>query len=125
MKKKTILFLVLLLLFSSLLINYSYVQGEEKEQVLTLRFASGNDYLEYDDNSKLAYVMGLSDMFNELTKVYDFSKLYSDLEKATENMTSVQTKAIFDKYLEEHPEGWHHTAASLFRLAIFEIVGEN
>jgi hypothetical protein len=101
------------------------MQGEEKEQVGTLSFVAGNEYLKYNDNYKLAYVMGLSDMFNVLTKVYGFSELYADIEKTTKDITSLQTKAIFDKYLEEHPESWHCTAASIFRLAILEIVGEN
>ena len=39
-------------------------------------------------------------------------------------MTAGQIQAIFDKYLEEHPEEWHHNAASLFWAAIIEIVEE-
>ena len=46
------------------------------------------------------------------------------LKEATKIMTAGQIKAIFDKYLEEHPEDWHCTAASIFCLAILEIVGE-
>jgi len=122
MKKKIILFLVLVILFLALLTNYS--QGQEKEKGQIVGFVTGNKYLTYNDNSKLAYVMGLSDMFHALTKVYGFSKLYSDIAKVTINMTAGQTKAIFDKYLEEHPEDWHYNAASTFRLAIMEIVNK-
>ncbi|GAF97638.1 unnamed protein product, partial [marine sediment metagenome] len=31
-----------------------------------------------------------------------------------------QIKAIFDKYLEEHPEAWHFSAAHSFAQAIWE-----
>jgi hypothetical protein len=119
MKKKLILFLVLMLLFLVLLTNYS--QGEEKEQVAC--YIKGNDYLKLAEEYKIFYVMGLIDMLWNQTWFYS-SKDYSDLNKATIDMTGGQIQAIFDKYLEEHPERWHMTAASLFWTAISEIVNE-
>lgn len=55
------------------------------------------------------------------TNLY-YQKLYSDIKKGTKGMTAGQIKAIFDKYLEEHPESWHFPAASIFWIAIMEIV---
>ena len=124
MKNKMILFLVLLLLFSLLLIDYGYLQGEEKERIAILAFVSGNDYLEYTENNKLNYIEGLVDMLFCQTCVCD-PELYSNLEETTKDMTAGQIKAIFDRYLEEHPESWHTNAASIFYAAIMEIVGEN
>ena len=49
-------------------------------------------------------------------------ELYSNLEETTKDMTAGQIKAIFDRYLEEHPEEWHNGAASIFHGAITEII---
>ena len=63
MKKKTVLFLVLMLLFLALLTNG--LQGQEKEEIGTTQiscFLKGNDYLELTKQSRLFYVFGLVDM---------------------------------------------------------------
>ena len=54
MKKKMILFLVLMLLFLALLTNYS--QGQEKEKS-SGNFINGNDYLSLAEENKLFYVI--------------------------------------------------------------------
>ena len=119
MKKKTILFLLLVLLF--LVSQTIYLQGEEKEGITVLAFTSGNTYLGSTENDKSFYVRGLADML--FCEVYKYrSELYSYLEIKTEDMTVGQIKAIFDKYLEEHPEDWHLAAASLFNSAINELL---
>ena len=122
MKNKMILFLVLLLLFSILLIDYSYLQEEEKE--LIAGYTSGDDYLKRPEELKRAYVMGLIDMLFNETWVYDEEE-YSDLNEVTDDMKPSQIQAIFDRFLEEHPETWHLSAASLFRAAMMEIVLDN
>ena len=125
MKKKTVLFLVLMLLLLALLTNG--LQGQEKEEIGTTQiscFLKGNDYLELTKQSRLFYVFGLVDMLWSQTNYFN-PKLYSDIDEATNNMNGEQIMAIFDKYLEEHPEKWHYTAAYLFRAAIMEIVGDN
>lgn len=121
MKKKTVLILVLALLFFSLLINYS--QGQEEENGI-LTFIDGNAYLEMSLEWKVFYVYGLMDMLLFRTFLCD-PELYFDIEKAVKDMKIQQTKAIFDKYLEEHPEEWHNSAASNFWVAIMEIVRGN
>lgn len=120
MKKKMILFFILVLLFLVLLTNG--LQGEEKEQIIILAFVSGNHYLEYTEINKLIYTKGLMDMLFCRTYVFD-PELYSNLEETIKDMTAGQIKAIFDKYLEEHPEEWHSGAASIFHSAITEIAG--
>ena len=122
MKKKIILFLILLLLLSILLIDYSYLQEEEKELIAS--YVNGNDYLKRSEEFKRAYVMGLIDMLFNETWFYN-SEDYSDLNEATNEMGTRQIQAIFDRFLEEHPETWHLSAASLFRAAMMEIVLDN
>ena len=121
MKKKIILFLILLLLLSILSIDYSYLQEEEKE--LIAGYTSGDDYLKRSEEFKRAYVMGLIDMLFNETWVYDEEE-YSDLNEVTDDMKPSQIQAIFDRFLEEHPETWHLSAASLFWEAMREITYE-
>ena len=118
MKRKMILFLVLVLLFLTLLT--SYAQGQEKENGV-LTWLTGNKYLNMPEEVKSFYVGGLLDMFLFQTNRYD-PELYFNIEMAAKDMKVEQTKAIFDKYLEEHPEEWHNSAASSFWVAIMEIV---
>ena len=112
MNKKMMLFLVLLLLFSILLINYSYLQEKEKEEEVFC-FLTGNDYLKFSDHDKLVYVEGLFDMYSYFF-ASSFPEPYYDKIDKYRNMTAVQIKAIFDKFLEEHPEAWHFAAADIF-----------
>lgn len=121
MKKKIILFLILLLLLSLFLINYSYLQEEEKRGIDY--YILINDYLESSEDEKLFYVMGLMDMlfYQKYTSNYE---LYYDICRTTDNMKVRQLKAIFDKYIEEHPEKWHFPASLIFNEVIMEIVYE-
>jgi len=118
MNKKIILILVLLLLFSILLIDYSYLQEKEKKELLV--FSSVNKYLEHTDNGKMCYVKGLFDMYSYLVSCY-FPELYYETIVKFNNMTPLQLKAIFDKYLEEHPEEWHFPVAEIFHKAIADL----
>jgi hypothetical protein len=124
MNKKIVLFLVLLLLSSMLLINYSYLQEKENERTTIKALINGNKYLERADDFKLYYIEGLMDMLLNQTWFYD-PELYSRIVETAKDMTAGQTNAIFDRYLEEHPEKWHLGAASLFWTAMMEIVNEN
>lgn len=123
MKKKTILFLILLLLFAILLIDYGYLQEEEKEgEIYT--FITGNKYLlDIPDDQKGAYVIGLLDMYSYLINSFT-SEYYLDFVEKIKYMTGIQIQAIFDKYLEEHPELWHFSGAVIFYRAIMEMVYE-
>ena len=120
MKKKTILFLVLMLLFLALLTSFS--QGQEEER--TVSFLTGNGYLRLAEENKIFYVGGLTDMLLASVSLY-VPELYPYLEETIRNMSGQQIKAIFDKYLEEDPKEWHCSAGSLFFAAIMNIVNEN
>ena len=119
MNKKIILFSILLLLFSMLLIDYGYLQEAENKGTYT--FITGNKYLlDIPDEQKGAYVIGLLDMYAYLTHYFD-SESYSKFREKIDRMTGKQILAIFDKYLEEHPEEWHLSGASIFYRAINDI----
>jgi len=117
MKRKIILLLVLLLLFLALLPNYS--QGQEKNEIAS--FTPGNKYLNWTEIEKMCYLRGLIDMFFYEASYYD-PKLYSSLKATAKDMSIGQIKAIFDKFLEEHPEKWHWSSAGLFWEAMMELM---
>ena len=116
MKKKTILFLVLVLLFLALLTNGLY--GEKTVEISC--FLTGNKYLDLNEAEQTFYVVGLVDMFLEQI-YYSDPELYFIVLEDTRDWTVEQTKALFDKYLEKHPEKWHYTAAGIFEMAMMEI----
>jgi hypothetical protein len=119
MNKKIIFFLILWLLILMLLINYGYLQEVEKKEIYT--FITGNKYLlDIPDGQKGAYVMGLLDMYSYLTYYFD-SESYPDFRGKIERMTGIQIAAIFDNYLEEHPEEWHFSGAMIFYSAINDL----
>ena len=120
MNKKIILFLILLLLFSILLIDYSHLQEEVKKKPI-FAFFNGNKYLDIPDDYKILYVAGLLDMWSYLGRRY-WSEAYSTFLRKIEHMSMGQVQAIFDKYLEEHPEEWHFPAADIFNSAMCEMV---
>jgi hypothetical protein len=121
MKKKMILFLVLVLLLLVLLTNG--LQGEEKERE-GVGFITGNKYLNFAEGNKEYYVTGLMDMLYYSTNYYVPKTYYLDIAEVTKGMGNKQIMAIFDKYLEEHPEKWHYAAAYLFSTVIGEMVME-
>ena len=96
MKKKTILFLVLVLLFLVLLTNG--LQGEEKEPMTmreTKAFITGDNYLKFTEDSKMNYVGGLIDMLYMQTHIYN-PELYFKLEEITKNI--IQGKKYVSAY---------------------------
>ena len=84
-----------------------------------LGFITGNKYLTFSESTKLAYVAGLSDMADTLIKYYE-PKKYQKFYELTENMLLDQMVKILNRYLEEHPEKLHNSAAVPFLNAIDE-----
>ncbi|MBU4350029.1 hypothetical protein KJ830_06990 [bacterium] len=96
--------------------------GQEKRGELKAYY-DGNRYLELSENQKLSYVAGLIDM------LFSFSQTlvpegYAEIALKTEGMSLGQLTSIFNKFLEEHPEDWHFSAAYLFSFAMAEIFYE-
>jgi hypothetical protein len=116
MNKKITIFLILLIIILVLPIN-AKVEGK------LFAHCNGNVYLKLNKTDKCAYVVGLIDMLYHLMNK-DYPAYYNYLVSRTENMTPEQTMAIFDKYLEEHPEEWHFPCSYLFCEAINEFLIE-
>ena len=115
MKRKAILLgLVIVLLLSQ--VNILSARA-------AFAFMNGNSYLELDECLRAGYVGGLIDMTCESYQDY-LPEIYKDLFKKIEYMQLGQIRKIFDKYLEDHPERLHFSAASLFLEAILEVVYE-
>ena len=117
MNKKIIFFLVLLLLFSILPITAS----EKESQVRC--FCKGNDYLTLEESQKYFMVVGLYDMLAYYLHE-EYPEIYLDFDLKTSEMTLKQIKAIFNKFLEEHPEVWHNVIADLFVGAMREFINK-
>jgi hypothetical protein len=113
--KSIILVLVVVLLFSQGLC----LNAQEQEEYLT--WLDGNDYLEIPEEIRIIYVGGLVDMFWYIT-CYDQPEFYKNIEAKMKDMSLIQIRKIFDKYLEGHPEYLHQAAASSFNYAISELI---
>jgi len=116
MNKKITIFLILLIIFLVLPIN------AKVERKLFAHY-NGNIYLKFNKTEKLHYIGGLIDMFYYLTSK-EHPAYYAYFVSETENMTAEQIRAIFDKYLEEHPEDRHFPCSYLFCEAITELLFE-
>ncbi len=84
-------------------------------------FYKGNDYLEFSENTKLAYIAGLSDMTQTLIEHYN-PEIYKKYYEALKDMLLGQHVKILEKYLAENPEKLHRSMAVLYFYAINEIV---
>jgi len=86
-------------------------------------YYDGNRYLELSENEKLSYVAGLIDMLFSLSQTLA-PEGYNDITLKTEGMSLGQLTSIFNKFLEEHPEDWHFSAAHLFSFIMTEVFYE-
>ena len=86
-----------------------------------LSFVDGNEYLKFSKSTKRAYVAGLSDMTNTLIQYYEPEKA-KKIYELTKDMLPGQMAKILNRYLEEHPEELHNSAAVSFLNAIDEII---
>lgn len=113
MKRKAILLgLVIVLLLSQ--VNILSARA-------AFAFMNGNSYLELDECLRIGYVGGLIDMTCESYQD-NLPGIYKDLFKTIEYMQLGQIVKIFDKYLEDHPEKLHYSAADIFTQAIFDML---
>jgi hypothetical protein len=97
--------------------------GLEKTDEVLKAYYDGNRYLILSENKKLSYVAGLIDMYFSLTQAL-VPEGYADIVLKTEAMSLGQLTSIFNKFLEEHPEDWHFSAAYLFSSAMVEVFYE-
>jgi len=82
-------------------------------------YYSANKYLSLSENEQLFYVAGLIDMLFSVTNLISPER-FAEITSKTKGMTLGQFKSVFDKYLRDHPNQWHHASADLFALTITE-----
>ena len=88
-------------------------------------FLDGNEYRNRTDLEKHSYLMGFHDglmaapLFG-LERTGDaMSETWYERCEAVGN--SGQLQAIIDRYVDEHPENWHHPMPSIFHMAVKDI----
>ena len=88
-------------------------------------FLDGNEYRNRTDLEKHSYLMGFHDglmaapLFGLERKGDTMSETWYERCKAVGN--SGQLQAIIDRYVDEHPENWHHPMPSIFHMAVKDI----
>ena len=108
---------------------YFHMTGDATaEEVAAL---SGTEYRRLQETLKVVYVRGILDGWFQLEVIRMSAKVESRFEDdvlygsivrcmAGRMMTGEQTKAIVDKYVNEHPAQWHEEMAFLVWMAMNE-----
>ena len=117
MKKGTVVFLILLIIFLPIMV--SSLNAKEQEEVLNA--TNGNEYLKFQEYERVFYVRGLMDAVYAIFQAFN-PEIYQKYEDKMKDMTVLQLTKILDKYLEENPEKLHYSAAVSFLYAIDEII---
>ena len=114
MKKKTIIFLVLLIIF--LLISVSFLNAQDSLRY----FVDGHKYLDFSKYEKGCYVAGMIDTVCAILINIE-PEAYHEIVEAFNGMTVSQIVKMLNKYLEENPEELHISAAISFLNVIREL----
>ena len=101
MKLKIVLFLAMTVL------SFSGGAASELLNAKVKPFCSGNQYMEFSEAKKSAYVTGVLDMALEIRGL---------IPKVPANVTAGQIADAVTKYLKDHPEKRHYTCASTVTL---------
>jgi hypothetical protein len=68
---------------------------------------TAENYKKLSENSRLVYAIGfMSGLWSSMPLGANFQRL-SNLGKCVEGWSESQIMAVFDKYLQDHPEEWH------------------
>lgn len=94
------------------------VQNSYGETVARL---TGNDYQKLPVGFRTTYIIGILDGISAANDLLGKPNPHlSNFLEYTKGMTGGQLVAIVDKFLAEHPEGWHYTMGSSVVMAIIE-----
>lgn len=105
MSKKIISIFASLLLFAS-----------SSAHAISLGYVTGNDYLKLDENSRLSWLVGAMDGIMAESAMIEKDSKGPWLGRCINGLDTQQIKAIFEKELNNNPEGWHAPAAFIFRV---------
>jgi len=124
------LFLLIILVLSFLVIincfSFSNKTANIYASCIFHPHLSGNEYLSFSEENQTFYLIGLHDslslMMSIICKLSEDNNLgFNDFyNKMIEDMPVKQEKAIFDKYLKDHPEKWNEPCCHLFYEAMRE-----
>jgi hypothetical protein len=87
---------------------------------------TGSQFLALSDNSRLSYVVGFMDAKSALLArpgLPEALPFDAALFTCVSAWTYVQTRAIIDRYLEEHPERWQERMSDLSEDALYQACG--
>lgn len=82
---------------------------------VTLGYVTGNDYLKWDDNTRMGWLIGATDGIMAESFLIKKDDNGPWLGRCVDGLTKEQIKAIFEKELSDNPESWHAPAALIFR----------
>lgn len=84
-------------------------------------FITGKDYLEFEENEKLCYIMGMSDLLDVSMQEYGYDKYF----EITLHITAVEYREMFKKYLSENPKLLEEAAAwGFFEMIVLKLIME-
>lgn len=98
---------------SALLIILLFVAVPNTQAVI-LGYITGNDYFKLDDNAKLGWLVGVMDGIMADSTTVERSEKGPWLGRCIDGLDTRQIKAMFEKELNQNPEGWHAPAALIF-----------
>lgn len=75
---------------------------------------NAHKYLQYDQHARLAYVTGIIDALG-MAMVLEADYVHVMwVQYFLQGKTDVQIEAMFYKWVQEHPQDWHHGANMMF-----------
>ncbi len=112
MKKGTILYILIILLLSSIFLI-------KVEEVKASYLLNGNEYLKLSNEMKYSYINGLFDMFLFFIS-NDSPEIFTLMEKKMVDINTQQIQKIYDKYLQDHQDKLTYPAANIFFNAMYD-----
>ena len=84
-------------------------------------FITGKMFLEFEENEKLCYVMGMSDILDVSMQEADYDKYF----EVTLHIKAVEYLEMFEKYLAENPKLLEEMAAfGFFEMVVIRLIME-
>ena len=112
-----------LLLAASLSVGSSLALAEET--FVHAGFATGQQYLEMPEASRVGYAMGLLDGAMLAPLWGGATSRIEDVNKCLAGMSETQVASLLKKYLDDNPGKWHYPASLAMLMALQGACGRN
>ena len=83
---------------------------------IVLGYVTGNDYLKFDNENRVVWLIGVMDGIMAESTIIKKDDKGPWLGRCIDGLSKDQIKAMFEKELTQHPEGWHAPAGIIFRV---------